>query len=214
MSPYNTIISPSDAILGDALAPYALISIPSRSISDIVLNVTVEEVHNDRLEVTQHPIQTGAVVTDHSFALPATLTIHGGSSDSTAGYVGYAQVVYNYFLALQATRVPFQVSTGKRLYSNMIIRDLQVTTDPKSEYALMCAINLQQLTFTDVGTSSATSGMTQANQQFPSETGPTENGGHQSLQPVTNGIGSDARFSTTSVIPSATPFRAGGIGRN
>ena len=170
-------------MIGDALAPYALFRSPRRGIATLIPDVTVEEVHNDRLEVTQHPIQTGAVVTDHSFALPAQLTIRCGYSDSTGGYVGYSQEIYAEFLALQASREPFSVSTGKRAYSNMLIRDMQVTTDPNSEYALMLVVNLQQLTFTDA--TSSRSGLVQANQAFPMETSPTVQAGYVSLIPVT-----------------------------
>ena len=172
-----------NALIGDALAPYALFSSPSRCIATLIPDVTVEEVHNDRLEVTQHPIQTGAVVTDHSFALPAQLTIRCGYSDSTGGFVGYSQEIYAEILALQASREPFNVSTGKRLYSNMLIRDMQVTTDPTSEYALMLVVNLQQLTFTDA--TSSGSGLVAANQAFPQDTAPSVNGGTVSLIPMT-----------------------------
>ncbi len=181
MSLINSAASVANQLIGDVASNYALIFSPVRNIGGIFSDVTIEEVHNDRLEITQHPIQTGAVVTDHSFALPAQLTIRCGSSDSSAGYEGYVQAQYNAFLDLQASRQPFSVSTGKRLYENMLIRDIQVTTDERSDYTLMAVVNLQQITYVDLGIGS---GSSIDNQMFPEQTGPTSNMGTVSLQPV------------------------------
>jgi hypothetical protein len=40
---------------------------------------------------------------------------------------------------LQNSRVPFDVVTGKRIYTNMLIRALEVTTDRTSENVVCCA---------------------------------------------------------------------------
>jgi hypothetical protein len=40
---------------------------------------------------------------------------------------------YQELLDLQNSRVPFDVVTGKRIYTNMLIRALEVTTDRTSE---------------------------------------------------------------------------------
>ena len=185
MSLVDSAASAANQLIGDVAGNYALIFSPVRNIGGIFSDVTIEEVHNDRLEITQHPIQTGAVVTDHSFALPAQLTIRCGSSDSSAGYEGYVQSQYNAFLDLQASRQPFSVSTGKRLYENMLIRDIQVTTDERSEYTLIAVVNIQQVTYVDLGIGS---GLSIDNQMFPQQTGPTVNMGTVNLQPVTGGF--------------------------
>ena len=57
-------------LIGDAGAPpYALISptVPFRNIGGIFPDVTTEEIHRDELQITQHPVETGAPVTDHCF---------------------------------------------------------------------------------------------------------------------------------------------------
>ena len=184
MSLIDTTVNAANDLIGDELGNYVLISQTPRYIGTVVPDVTVEEVHNDRLEITQHPIQTGAVVSDHSFAPPATCVIRCGFSDSTGGYPGYVLEVYQFFLDLQATRQPFDVSTGKRSYTNMLIRELGVTTDVSSEYALMCAVSLQQVTLTDT----TGNGITQANQMFPQQTAPEINQGLVKLIPVTTPV--------------------------
>lgn len=109
--------------------------------------VTFEEIHSDTLEITDHPIEQGASITDHAFKRPAKVTIKigwsnssvGGSSGSNSIGTSGAQVaeIYQGLLALQAEREPFEVMTGKRLYDNMLLEDLQATTDPKTENVLM-----------------------------------------------------------------------------
>ena len=53
--------------------------------------------------------------------------------------------IYQQILDLQASRVPFDVTTGKRQYSNMLIRAIDVTTDRTSENVLMCVLTLREV---------------------------------------------------------------------
>ncbi|MDI2595026.1 hypothetical protein POF45_26915 [Pseudomonas sp. 681] len=137
---------------------------PKRSIDTIVAHVTLEEVGTDELQITEHPVELGANITDHAFKKPADLVIRcGWSNASLAGVLNgvqglisalsggdafgsdYVSSVYNQLLALQESRIPFDVSTGKRLYSNMLMRSLGVTTDEKSEYTLMVTAVFKQI---------------------------------------------------------------------
>lgn len=49
---------------------------------DIVAQATIRETHIDELEVTDHPVQQGASISDHAFKLPAEVTIEIGWSGS------------------------------------------------------------------------------------------------------------------------------------
>jgi hypothetical protein len=137
---------------------------PKRSIGSIVAHVTMEEVATDELQITEHPVELGANITDHAFKKPADLIVRcGWSNASLAGVLGgvkglvsaltggdafgsdYVSSVYNQLLALQESRIPFDVSTGKRLYTNMLMRSLGVTTDEKSEYTLMVTAVFKQV---------------------------------------------------------------------
>ena len=48
----------------------------------IIADATVEERHMDRLEITNHPVETGAAITDHAFYHPPELTLVLGWSNS------------------------------------------------------------------------------------------------------------------------------------
>lgn len=148
-------ITPSyGPLIGDLIAPYALIMTGTRLIGTIIPEVVVEEVHTDETRITDHPVETGAAITDHAFMMPYEIQMHVGFSNSTVGAEGYVQMVYAAFQALQQAREPFDVSTGKRLYSNMLIQRMQVTTDGAREYALDLVVNLRQIIITDVQTTS------------------------------------------------------------
>jgi hypothetical protein len=151
-------------LIGDALSGFALSTTGERSIGDFTPHVVVEETHTDTLMITQHPVETGAAVTDHSFLLPPTVAIHCGWSNSTAGTDGFVQAVYSALLALQQSRTPFSISTGKRSYSNMLIATFLVRTTEDSEYSLDAVVTAQFLnmvstqTTSAAGTTSATGG--------------------------------------------------------
>lgn len=129
-------------------APQAVYVRPQRSIGGILMDVTVEESHTDELEITEHPVEQGAAVTDHAYVKPSTVTIKAGVSDAsnkaTAGDKRSA-AVYNALLKLQGTREPFDVVTGKRVYKNMLIKSLAVTTDQTTENVLSVTAELQQI---------------------------------------------------------------------
>jgi hypothetical protein len=59
----------------------------------LVAQATVEEVHNDKLEITDHPIEQGAAITDHAFKRPAELVVNcvfSNSPSASGGLLGQA----------------------------------------------------------------------------------------------------------------------------
>lgn len=140
------------SLLDDA---FALIFSPTRLIGFIIPDVVVEEVHRDQLVITDHPVEQGAAISDHAFKMPSEIEMRCGWSNSTAGTTGYVQAVYQELLALQQMRQPFSVFTGKRSYSNMLIRSLEVVTDEHSENALMVTVGLREIIIVSTTTTSA-----------------------------------------------------------
>ncbi|WP_158810243.1 phage baseplate protein [Beijerinckia sp. L45] len=202
MSFIDGLTSAATQILGDATAPYALFTSATRYIGTLVFDVTVREVHSDEDTITVHPVENGTPISDHVFANPQVVEITCAASDSTAGYAGYIQDVYQAMLALKATRQTFDVSTGKRFYSSMLFGNITVVTDETSEFALMVTARLQQVIISDTSGSATAS---QANQATPASTAPEVNTGNQTLQPallptLPAGVGSDAGVTTTAPV--------------
>jgi hypothetical protein len=116
-----------------------------RSIGGIVAQITIEEQGTDELQITDHPVEQGSPISDHAFKRPVTLNINAGWSVATAYDLSAESGVYGLLLSWQAALMPFDVITGKRHYTNMLIERLVVTTDQHSEFALMAQISCRQV---------------------------------------------------------------------
>ena len=63
----------------------------SSQIGGIQVDTMLEETYEDSLEITEHPVEAGAAITDHSFKRPMELVLFCGWSDSSAsGLLGLA----------------------------------------------------------------------------------------------------------------------------
>lgn len=127
---------------------YALITQSSRAIGEIIPDITIEEVSTDTLRITDHPVEVGAAVSDHAFKMPCELLMRVGWSDSSGGYEGYSAQVYDRLLRLQASREPFTVFTGKRIYRNMLIAMLVQATDAETEHGMIATVMLRGINLT------------------------------------------------------------------
>jgi len=126
-----------------------------RRLQDIDIDCTIQESHNDTLTVTDHPVQQGASISDHAYLNPAQLVMQIGYSNSSrlaAGNENYVSDKYQELLDLQASREPFSVATGKRVYDNMLIAGIAVVTDEKTEAVLMCSVTLRQVIIVETET--------------------------------------------------------------
>ena len=123
--------------------------------------VVVDEVGSDELMITEHPVQRGAVITDHAVRRPCEVRIRMGWSNAylaEQGNDGDVQAIYERILTLQAKRVPFTIYTGKRVYENMLVASLQVHTDARMEYTFLADIAFREIILVD--TSVTTGGRT------------------------------------------------------
>lgn len=119
-----------------------------RNVGGFIADVTVRESHIDELAITEHPVEQGAAITDHSYKRPATVTIEAGWSNSSLQAGGnplYVIEIYNLFLLMQANRSPFSILTGKRIYLNMLAARVGVVTDERTENALLMTVECRQI---------------------------------------------------------------------
>lgn len=151
--------------------------IPRRSIGPFNATVTLEEIASDDLEITQHPVQQGAAITDHAYLKPATVSIKIMFNAADAPLAE----TYAKLRQLQASREPFDVVTGKRVYKNMLFKSLGQTNDAQTENILSISAELQEVFIVQVETTMVPPRKRQAN---PGKTGATENAGQKSAQPA------------------------------
>lgn len=138
----------------------AIFRLQSRKIGIFVPDVVVSEKHVDTLEITEHPVETGAPINDHAYKRASEVTIECGfaGGGSILDFVDVSGIglgiglspkeVYQQLLELQTARVPFDVVTGKRTYSNMLIRAIEVTTERATENVLSCVLTLREALIT------------------------------------------------------------------
>lgn len=166
----------------------------TRFIADIAGYVPFEEQHTDSLEITEHPIEQGARIADHAFKRPSQVVIKFGWSNSSFGGTsgashsgsasGQIASIYQSLLALQASRVPFALMTGKRLYQNMLLAELSVQTDRETENALMVTATFKEVILVTTSTVKIDKAET-APQASPQATQAPVNAGPRQLAPST-----------------------------
>lgn len=182
---------------------------PARALGPMVLQVTLEENHDDELEITDHPVEKGAIISDHAFKRPCQVVIRGSWSNSPSlaglidGVLGglKATVVggqallsgkaatnvidtYTKLLKLQSGAVPFDIYTGKRKYSNMLIRSINVTTNKQTENELAATIVCREVIL--VSTSLVTVPTDASKQANPGSTAAPTSAGTRALLDGTN----------------------------
>ncbi len=133
-----------------------LLSGRGRTIMGLFADVTVEEKHKDEMKITEHPTEVGAAISDHAYKEPPEVMMKVGWSESAGtlnGFLGDTilggntslTIVYQTLLQLQEQAVPLIISTGKRLYTNMLIKSLGCTTDLQTENVLMIDITFKKV---------------------------------------------------------------------
>lgn len=137
----------------------------TRKIGLIVPSVVISEKHSDTMEITEHPVEVGSAISDHAYRRPSEVVMQvgfaGGGSlldllDTTSFGLSAGlspREVYQNLLDIQNSRVPFDVVTGKRLYSNMLIRAMEVTTERSTENVLSAVLTLREVIITSTTTS-------------------------------------------------------------
>lgn len=174
----------------------------NRKIGPYLPDCAITEEHSDVLTLTKHPVEGGANITDHAYKEPSTLRLQWAWSNSApanalggnlgsallssvigfGGSEDYIQQVYGNLLNLQVNGQVLTVSTGKRLYYDMMITGLSVKTDNNSAYSLPMEIELTQVIL--VATQSAQT-PSQDQQQDPQQTAQTQAQGQTSAAPAT-----------------------------
>lgn len=157
---------------------------PLRSVGGITGHVTLSESASDKLTVTKHPVQQGAVITDHAYKEPSELNVRIVAGEN----IKPLSELYQDFLKLQSDRVPFKCITGKRTYSNMLLVGIGQTTDKANENVLALDLSLLEVIIVEVTPTRVPPRSRQAN---AGKTGATEKAGKKSaLKVLKEGIGS------------------------
>lgn len=132
------------------LAPYVFVK---TNIGGWFFDAYTRENHESKLDITQHPVQTGAAVSDHAFLQPKTLTMDIAMSDVATSYIAgqfdgtwsRSRRAFDVLMELQALRLPLQITTRLKLYSNMLIETISAPDDYETLTGLKCTITFKEL---------------------------------------------------------------------
>lgn len=197
-----------DEIVVSAARPFAnfLGMLPKVKIGELPVPVTLHEDFSDTIKITDHPVESGANITDHSYAEPVRVVLTCGWSNSDYSallqqVVGvfkslvagkspisemsnndYVTNVYQQLLKIQKAREPITITTTMRLYKNMLVEHLQVQRDVKTSAVLVVVAACREVIIVSTQSSALTD---TSKQSKPSETADPADGGQRNLTPGT-----------------------------
>ena len=125
-----------------------------RSMGGLVFDAVFEETHEADLEVTDNPVETGVVVSDHAFMKPLRVKISAGVSDTPLAVVtddpfasdaGRSRRAFELLTELQKRAERFDLQTGLKLYENMVCTSIRTSQDKDSSGALLFTAELREV---------------------------------------------------------------------
>jgi hypothetical protein len=160
---YLVTVTPNPQVKSSAYRPAQWgREIPKTFIEDDVgiiwyFDAVVRADHSQSQRITQHPVQDKANITDHSFSLPAQLSMEiqmsdvmdsfspgqwsvGDDSDMTKSVFAYQKLV-----EWKNHGVPLNITTRLDTYENMVIANISSPDDIRTLYGLKCMVTFQQI---------------------------------------------------------------------
>lgn len=132
--------------------------------------------HKMNLKATQHPVQNGASITDHSIMEPDEVILEIGMSDTVTGAeTNHSVNAFQLIRAIMQKREPLTLTTRLNTYRDMLITSISAPDDVNTMFALKASIYLQQIKITTVATVSV--------QQTVSASKTSDSGGSSSPAP-------------------------------
>lgn len=155
--------------------------------STLIADAFLEERHDDDSIITENPVENGSVTNDHKYDLPQELELtyvwSPGGPQNSARDPNYMNTIYALLLSLKSAAIFLTITTGKRLYKNVLIKTISETTDKNTENILQLRIVCRQLILAITQTVTLSNAAVQA---FPQRTSSIVNQGSINLQPAPN----------------------------
>lgn len=130
-----------------------------RKFGGLTFDATFSEAHESELVVTDNPVETGVIISDHAYMAPLRLTIEAGVSDVPLRGVqpgdpfssdssGRSRRAFEVLTELQRIAEPFEVQTGLKLYKNMLCTAIRTSQDKDSAGAFIFTATLREVIIT------------------------------------------------------------------
>lgn len=132
------------------------VSLTSQDGTSVSFDAVLSELHDDVVEVTQQPVESGSAVTDHIRPQPAVISLSGILSDTPIAYAGgtlgdYPDAHTRYGQLQQMVRAGELValSTPRRQYETVAFSALSATVQSSTGDAIEISITLQEVRVVD-----------------------------------------------------------------
>jgi len=140
-----------------------------RTIGSIELDTVLIEDHDNSVIITKNPVEAGVDITDHAIVEPKILFVRGAVTDTPLRAAAFGQLVdsvtglfgtstssnitrsknaYELLLELMEQREPFEVATGLKLYSNMLMTSLKTSQDKDTSQIVFLDMVFEEIIIT------------------------------------------------------------------
>ena len=124
------------------------------------IDIAETESHVFESDVTEHPVETGSVVTDHVRNKPAIISFQGvvsntpigelavrrGMTDETSG-IRPGDDAYARLIAIREARQPVTIETSRGVFADMVMQSLSEPRDPTTGDAFVFQVTFKQIRF-------------------------------------------------------------------
>jgi hypothetical protein len=118
------------------------------SLGGLLFDAWLRLQHNTSLTITQHPVESGAAITDHSFSNPTRFSFELGVSScalpvlpSEVGGASRPIRAYNNLLKKQESRELLRLVTKYNTYENILIESMDAIDDYTTQNVLKVNVN-------------------------------------------------------------------------
>lgn len=122
----------------------------------VELDASINETHGADVDITQHPVEEGADITDHARIKPETLSITGVVTNtplilnaSANASPTRAEEAYAKLREILRTRELISVITSLRQYDSMLLASMPVTRDATTGNIINATLNFQEIIIAD-----------------------------------------------------------------
>ncbi len=122
---------------------------PTPFMAGIPITTRKQEATSYKADVTQHAVESGAILSDHVILQPIRLELSFDVSNWDNGYVKQAQTLLE---QLFLSRTPLDLQTEHKQLSNMVMTSLQIDNTAPQWGKLNCRASFAQLSFVTLET--------------------------------------------------------------
>jgi hypothetical protein len=131
----------------------ALTSITDSNGNIYVFDAVIQVEHQRMARKSEHPVQTGANLSDHIFILPARVVLEIGMSDAMDSFASgmwtsastKSVSAYQKLISLWMNRQPMTLTTRLDTYPQMFITSISIPDNVKTRFGLKATVTFEQM---------------------------------------------------------------------